>query len=351
LKLFLKILFSLLVGAVCIWLSMKMIDVPGTLKVLRALTPTAVVIYLATLAATHYFRATRWKYLLRPLGVSLSQRRLLAVSSVGFFGILFLPVRLGEFIRPYYVVRTGQSRMSAVLGTVAVERIVDGLLISILFFVCYMTAPASNSDAYGPALKLAAWVSLLGFLGLTIFLAAALTWTEGTIWLALRVTLLSRLAPGLAERIADKLRALIKGFKVLHEPRDLVPFLFQTVLYWGSNGLGMWLLARSMNLDIPPVAAFATMAFTGVVISMPNSPGLVGQFEYGVMRPLLLYLPYDTVKGLGGGFAIALHGMQFFWYLALGLLAFVALGGRSTSLRQVVIDSNRAAVEGGSGSA
>src|SRR4029453_12115579 len=112
---------------------------------------------------------------------------------------------------------------------------------------------------------------------------------------------------------------------------------------WGSNGVGMWLLARSMNLDIPPVAAFATMAFTGVVISMPNSPGLVGQFEYGVMRPLLLYLPYQTVKALGGGYAIALHGMQFFWYLVLGLLAFVALGGRSASLRQVVIDSNRAA--------
>jgi glycosyltransferase 2 family protein len=349
-KLFWKILLSLLVGAVCVWLALKMIHVDETLKVLRALTPSAVAIYLATLAATHYFRATRWKYLLRPLGVSLSHRRLLAISSVGFFGILFLPVRLGEFIRPYYVVRGGQSRMSAVLGTVAVERIVDGLLISILFFVCYMTAPVvSDSSTYGPALQLAAWVALLGFLGLTIFLAAALTWTEGTIRLALRLTLLSRLAPALAERIADKLRALIKGFKVLHEPRDLVPFLFQTVLYWGSNGVGMWLLARSMNLDIPPVAAFATMAFTGVVISMPNSPGLVGQFEYGVMRPLLLYLPYDTVKGVGGGYAIALHGMQFLWYLALGLVAFLALGGRSTSLRQVVIDSNRAAVEGGSG--
>ena len=48
-----------------------------------------------------------------------------------------LPVRLGEFVRPYFVVRTGQSRMSAVLGTVAVERIVDGLLISSIFFASY----------------------------------------------------------------------------------------------------------------------------------------------------------------------------------------------------------------------
>jgi hypothetical protein len=49
------------------------------------------------------------------------------ISTVGFMAILALPFRLGEFARPYYVVRQGQSRMSEVLGTVAVERIVDGL--------------------------------------------------------------------------------------------------------------------------------------------------------------------------------------------------------------------------------
>jgi uncharacterized protein (TIRG00374 family) len=345
-KLFWKIFLSLLVGAVCVWLASKMINLPETLRALKELSASAVLIYLATLAATHYFRASRWKYLLRPLGVTLPRGRLLAISSVGFLGILFLPVRLGEFIRPYYVVRTGQSRMSAVLGTVAVERIVDGLLISILFFVCYLTAPG---DAYGPALRLAAWVSLLGFLSLTLFLTAALTWTDGTVRLVLRFTLLAHLAPALAERIGDKLRALIKGFKALHEPRDLVPFLVQTVLYWGTNGLGMWLLARAMRLDISPAAAFATMSFTGVLISLPNSPGLLGQFEYGVVRALRAYLPAATVASYGGAYAFALHGMQLFWYLTTGLVALLFVGGRATSLRQMVIDSNRAAVEGGSG--
>jgi uncharacterized protein (TIRG00374 family) len=346
LKLFWKTLFSLLVGAVCVWLALKMINIPETLKALAELSPSAVAIYLVTLAATHYLRASRWKYLLRPLGVTLPQTQLLAISSVGFMAILFLPVRLGEFIRPYYVVRGGQSRMSEVLGTVAVERIVDGLLLSILFFVCYTATPG---DAYGPALRLGAWVSLLGFLGLTLFLTAALTWTEGTIRLVLRYSLVARLAPALGERIADKLRALIKGFKALHEPRDLIPFLVQTVLYWGTIGVGMWLLARSMRLDIPPTAAFAAMAFTGILISLPNSPGLLGQFEYGVVRALRAYLPAVTVASYGAAYAIALHGIQLLWYLGVGLVALFFVGGKATSLRQVVIDSNRAAVEGSSG--
>jgi uncharacterized protein (TIRG00374 family) len=346
LKYFWKILVSLLVGAACVWLTLRIIDVPATLKAMGETTLSGVLVYLVTLAATHYFRATRWKYLLRPLGVSLPLPRLLAVSSVGFMGILLLPVRLGEFIRPYYVVRSGQSRMSAVLGTVAVERIVDGLVISILFFVCYLVAGAGT---YQAPLRLAAWVSLCGFVGLTGFLAVALTWPDTTVRTVLRFTLLAHLAPSLGARIADKLRALIEGFRVLHDPSNLIPFLLETVLYWASNGLGMWLLARAMHVDISLGAAYAAMAFTGVLISLPNSPGLVGQFEAGIILALRAYLPASVVGSYGAAYAIALHGIQLVWYLVVGLLSLLFVGGRAVSLRQVVIESNRAAVGGGSG--
>jgi uncharacterized protein (TIRG00374 family) len=345
LKFFLKILFSLVVGGVCLWLALQKIDLGATAAVLERLPAAAVALYLASLAVTHFLRAWRWKYLLRPLGVSLPPGRLLAISSVGFMAILALPVRLGEFIRPYYVVRSGRSRMSAVLGTVAVERIVDGLVISILFAVCYLVAPAGT---YGAPLRFAAWFSLLAFLGLTGFLTVALRWPEATVRTVLRFTLLAHLAPSLGARIADKLRALIHGFQAIHDPKNLVPFLVQTVLYWGSNGLAMWLLARAMHLELSLTAAYAAMAFTGVLISLPNAPGLVGQFHYGILLALSAYLPAATVQSFGGAYAVALHGMQFVWYVGVGLLSLLFVGGRAASLRQVVIDSNRAAAEGGS---
>jgi uncharacterized membrane protein YbhN (UPF0104 family) len=94
LKYFWKILLSLIVGAVCVWLTLRLINVQATLQAISETTLSAVAIYLVTLAATHYFRATRWKYLLRPLGVSLPPGRLLAVSTVGFMGILLLPFGL-----------------------------------------------------------------------------------------------------------------------------------------------------------------------------------------------------------------------------------------------------------------
>lgn len=315
-------------------------DVDATLLVLRDLSLGSIALYALTLAVTHLFRAWRWEYLLRPIGVSLPMSKLLPISSVGFMAILALPVRLGEFVRPYYVVRSGQSRMSAVLGTVAVERIVDGVVVSLIFFGAYL---ASEPSAYTPVLRVTAWLSLLGFVNLTLFLGFALRWPEGTIRLALAVTLLSRLAPRLAERIADKLHALIQGFRVLREPRNLFPFLIQTLLYWGSNGLGMWLLAGAMNLDISLIAAYAIMAFTGVIISLPNSPGLVGQFHAGILGSLTAYLPAATVSSYGTAYAIALHGIQFVWYVGIGVLCLFLVDDRSRSLRDVLMESKRAA--------
>ena len=345
-KLLVKIVLSLTVGALCIALALHKIDLHETKSVLRAMPLSTVLLYGLCMMPVHVLRAWRWKYLLRPIGVSLSFGRLMIISTVGFMAILALPFRLGEFARPYYVVREGQSRMSAVLGTVAVERIVDGLIIALLLFGTYLFSLAPGSHAYPPMLAVSAWLALLGFLGLTAFLGFALRWPEATIHLALTVTYLRRIAPKFADKLADKLRALIQGFRALGHARDILPFLLQTALYWGANGLGMWFLARLMHLPIPLHAAFAAMAFTGVLISLPNAPGLVGQFHAGIMLALAAYLPDSILTSVGGAYAIALHGIQFVWYVALGFLALLFVGERAGSLRTMVVESKRVAEQG-----
>jgi glycosyltransferase 2 family protein len=345
-KLFVKIFLSLAVGVLCVWLALRKIDLRQTESVLRSMSLSAVLLYALSIVPVHLFRAWRWKYLLRPLGITLPFGRLMIISTVGFMAILALPFRLGEFVRPYYVVRQGQSRMSAVLGTVAVERIVDGLVIAILLFVTYLFSLAPGAHAYPPMLAASAWLALFGFLGLTAFLACALRWPEATIRLALTLTFLRRFSPGLADKLTDKLRALIHGFKALGHARDMIPFLAQTALYWGANGLGMWLLARLMHMPIPIHGAFAAMAFTGVLITLPNAPGLVGQFHAGIVLALAAYLPESILTSVGGAYAIALHGIQFVWYVAFGFLAFPFVGEAAGSLRSLVVESNRAAEQG-----
>ena len=342
-KFLIKLALALAVGAVSIALVTRGIDLRATLAALARVSWAAVATYLVILAITHVFRSWRWAFLLRPIGVTLGPRALLAVSSVGFMAIQALPVRLGEFVRPYFVVRSGQSRMSAVLGTVAVERIVDGLIISLIFFATYLlSAPGS----WPPGLVAGAWISLCGFVAALLFLVAALRFPDRPIRTALALSLLPRFAPALAAKIGDKLRALIDGFAVLRDPRNLLPFLAQSLLYWGANGFGMWILAQGMGLAVSPLAAYAAMSFTGVLISLPNSPGLVGQFHLGVVAALGAYLPDDVgTKSVALAYATLLHGIQFIWYTLLGFAALPFVPGGGRSLRQAVVESNRAVLD------
>jgi uncharacterized protein (TIRG00374 family) len=341
-----KLGLSLVVGGVCVVYAMHGMDKAAVWQALRELPPSAIALYLLTLAATHLFRAWRWEFLLRPLGVSLPLRRLLLISSVGFMAILALPVRLGEFVRPYFVTRERGVRMSAALGTVAVERIIDGLLISILFFTSYLV---SAGDMFTRELRIGAWLSLVGFVSLATFLALARVWTEQTIAFALRVSLLHYFAPQLAHKVADKLRALISGFHALADKRNFSLFMAHSLVYWSLNGFGMWLLARQMGLPISLGAAYTTMAFTGVVLSLPNSPGLVGQFHAAIKLGLLAYLPATVVNSRGMAYAIVLHGLQTVWYITVGLMSLPALSatGSHTSLTEAVRESNRVVEEPG----
>ncbi len=340
-KLAWKILASALVTAACVYYALHGVDKTQAIAELRALPTIGALLYLVTLALTHLFRAWRWEYLLRPVGVSIPLRRLLPISSVGFMAILVLPMRLGEFVRPYYVAREGHVRMSTALGTVAVERIIDGLMISILFFGSYLV---SEGELYPRELRVAAWLSLGAFLGLTTFLALALLQTELTIRVFLKLSLMRVLAPSRADRIADKIRSMISGFRVLTDARNFGRFLGLTVAYWGSNGIGMWLLARQMNLPISLGAAFTTMAFTGVVLSLPNAPGLVGQFHAGIKMSLGAYLPLAVVNSKGFAYSVVLHGLQTVWYVGVGIIALaVVSGGRRGYLRDALKASTSAA--------
>ncbi len=341
-KLIIQGVLSLIVCGVCVVYAVHGMDGHAVLHALGSLGPRAVLLYLGTLIITHLFRTLRWEYLLRALGTSLPFKRLLPISSAGFMAILALPVRLGEFVRPYLVARERHVRMSTMVGAVAVERIVDGLLISILFFGAYL---ASAGDLFTRELRAAAWLSLFGFLTLTVFLVLAQIWTDRTIAVTLRLTLLTWLAPARAEQAGDKLRSLISGFRALADRRNFSIFLAQSVVYWASNGLGMWILARQMHLPISLGAAFVIMAFTGVVLTLPNSPGLVGQFHAAIKLGLMAYLPATVVNSSGMAYAIVLHGIQTLWYIAAGLASLPALSrsGAHVSLSEAVRGSSRAA--------
>ena len=335
-KLAVNIGLSLLMLALCAWLVWPSeVQQEHIARALKALDFGEFAPYLfahiALVALTHFCRAWRWNNLLHPIGVWLSPGRLLAISSVGFMAILALPARLGEFVRPALIRKKGEVSAVAALGTVAVERIIDGLLVSLFVFGALFAIRGPDSPAW---MMPTAYAALGIFSSALIFLAFAIKWPKQTVRFCTTASLIRTLSSKIADKIEEILLKLISGFLVLKDKRNLFVFVIWSIVYWTANGMSLWVLARGFGLDLSIIGAFATMGVVAVGISLPNSPGLVGQYQYFTLLAMALYLDFGIaeIEASAFVFAVALHGIQVIWYISVGALA---LGSKHVSFAEV----------------
>jgi uncharacterized protein (TIRG00374 family) len=281
--------------------------------------------YLALMAVVHFCRAWRWNNLLAPLGVRLGAGRLLAISSVGFLAILALPARLGEFVRPSLIRQKGRLSASAALGTVAVERVVDGLMVSLFVFGALFSLRGPDAPGW---MMPTAYAALGVFTAALVFLIFAMRRPEATVDFALKASLANRIAPRAARAVRGKLLDMIRGLGVLRDPKNLAVFVAWSLVYWVANGLTVYVMARAFGLELSVVGAYAVMGVVAVGIMLPNAPALAGQFQWFTLVGLSLYLGRDVMKDdppsalyVSAMLMATVHYLlQVAWYVGMGAL-------------------------------
>ena len=329
-KLAVNIALSLLTLSVCLWLVWPSAgEREEMVAALESMDIRYVLGCLALLPVVHYCRSRRWNNLLAPLGVKLPIARLVAISSVGFMAILALPARLGEFVRPALIRKKGEISASAALGTIAVERVIDGLFMSLTVFFTFLSLRGPDSPSW---MLVTAFTALGIFSAALVFLALSLRWPEKTVNTAVTLTLARYYAPRLAEMLREMLSNMIRGFVVLKDRRNLMKFALWTAVYWGVNGLSLWVLAQGFQgIDVPLIGAYAILGTVAVGIMIPNAPALVGQYTYftivglslsvgqGILDPVSAQ--EQALTGVSLAYANLLYGIQLVWYIGMGGLA------------------------------
>lgn len=280
--------------------------------------------YLGTLIVYFVLRAGRWHYLIEPLG-KVDVRTSVAVSMAGTMWIMVLPLRLGEFARPLLLANKSEIGVGPALGSVAIERVVDGLLVCGLFFAVLPMLPEVDGEqaeaiAYLRSLGLIAAAGLFAVL-LTL---VAMALSPGTVGRLVAATL-GRLLPKLADKLEQLARGIAEGLAALPSPAPLLKFLLATLAYWASNALGTWLLARGCGLDIGFPEALAILAVLNLSLLLPGGPGMLGVFQYGMLLGLSMFVDAATVESSGSLFIFWTYVTQMSMGVLLGAIAQRAL--------------------------
>jgi len=329
----LKLLIGLLIGAFFVWLSAKdwpLSELSGDTTLSGSLLTVGPVAtgwsldllwllpYFGILCLIHVLRVIRWKPLLDPI-VKLDFATHNRIGAVGFMAMFLFPLRLGELVRPHLVKHATQHtdtpvRRSEVLATVVVERVVDGLVVSLMLFGVLFLLPGEGPAA--SRLALGAYAALAVFAGAALLLIGA-RWQNALTrrFVALTAGLVSkRLAAGIDRILGDFLR----GLSSLSSAGPFVLFVALTLLYWMLNGLGVWCMLQAFAIPIDMVGAYAMMACVVVGMMIPNSPGNVGSFWYFLCLPVPLYGLSDALPRVIA-FGIAVWLMQLIQQSLFGL--------------------------------
>lgn len=273
-------------------------------------------VYFLGWSLVHVIRALRWQLLLAPIA-KVSTRRVFAASFVGFLAILLLPLRAGEVVRPVMIREQGRLSAWAAAGTLGAERIVDGLVLSLLLFAALSLSPRLDPlpERLGDLPISVAIIPRAAYAALLLFSVAFLVMLAFHRWRqAARRSVdvvVGRFSPRFAEWISGRVENVADGLRFLSLWRQSVPFVLSTLAYWLINVGCTWLLAWGIGFE--GFTYGRACVLTGVLalgILMPNAPGFFGAYQFSLYAGLAVFYPRETVLERGAAFVFTMYVLQ-----------------------------------------
>lgn len=322
LSLIAKAVVAIAVSVLALWWAFHDVDMQYVRANLGRTTLTSIGLYLVLQFVIHAARVWRYWLLVEPLnagaqpGRKVSLRATFASMSVGIPAAVFLPLRLGELVRPLMIARAG-APVAGAFSTVVVERIADGLFNVGVFFALLSMLPANATIP--PELRSVAMVMLAFFGGGLIFLAAAYFMRAQVLGLLDRI--LSRISKGLAAKITALLSTFLDGLSALGTPVRGLTFAFLTAVYWGLNGFSTYVLFAGYGLDVPVLSGNFAISCVVFAVTIPAGPAFAGTMEAGFRFGLG---PFNVTASDSAVVAIVAHVLTLTvlaLFAGLGLLA------------------------------
>ena len=254
------------VAAALLWWCFSRADFQRVVDALGALTLAAVLPALACEFGVQASKALKWTAILRGLGPVRYASALSAVV-VGAASTHLVPLRLDEVIRAGVLGRREGLPAAKVLGTVAVDRVIEVFVAGLLLGVIALKGGLAGWMGLGAKVLWGGFV--VGIVLLLVFLRTE----EG-----LQRRLLESTVPGVPKH-AGVLHSLAEGLRSMPRGRGLIGVLLGSAGEWiATIGFYAWTLhvfGIDAGFALPVVMALGN----SVAYSVPNVPGALGTFE------------------------------------------------------------------------
>ena len=267
-----------------------------------------VLIAIVVVGLTFITRTVRWAILLHPIvyrGTTIT-----AAMLVGQTLNFLLPLRAGDVLRSIALSHAPGSSVERVLGSVAIEKVWDWLMLTALVLIVALIAPLPEWFV-APARSLGV-VAALALIGLGVVLSRR----QQGVRLLDRLLMLGRLPERWRRSLAERANRLLDGMEPLRRRNVAWRAGVWSAITWLLGIVTNVAVMRAFGVDSWPAAMFL-MAVLMVGVALPPSIAALGIFEALTMLALGVFgVPVETALAIG----VALHLVIFAPALVVGSL-------------------------------
>jgi uncharacterized protein (TIRG00374 family) len=317
------------VALVLTWLAVRSVDFNAFWHALSSMRYGWLIPAFAAICAGALIRALRWQRLFAA-GRRPPLREVLSAMIIGLFFNSVLPARAGEPARVVALSRRAGTSLAETAATAVTERLYDLLALLLLLF------------AFVPLLPPLAWLRAAGYVALALVVAVLILavvlarYGQRPIRPFLRP--LARIPSMSEERLTGMAASVTEGLAGFRDVRLAIPAFALTVISWLVLAASAWLVMVGFGLDVSPAAGMLVVVTTNLAMVLPSPPAGVGVYEAAVIVALDAY---GVGPSAGLSYALVLHALNFFPYLAAG---WIVLHRQALRARRIPATSPQAAV-------
>lgn len=308
-------------SALFLFLSFRGIEWSQTVDVVVQANWPLVVVAVITVLLTSAAKAGRWWLLFYPQQGSLRYSKLLSIILIGQMVNIVVPARLGEVARLYLIGELESVSRARTLGTIALEKVVDLLMVPVVLVGLLFMIP------------LPAWVQRSGLqttlVGGGVVVAVLVGLTQRRRVVRLTIQGLGWLPDALSHRITRQLELALTGLEVLRHPGMALIVIVGSVGIWLLSATTNYLVFVAMGLQLPFSAALFLLIVLQLGVAVPSAPGKLGVFHYLCVLGLSLF---GVARGPALGYALLLYAVVF---VPLSVAGAVGLWWENLNIRQI----------------
>ncbi len=283
---------------------------------IKNINPIYPLLFILGIFINMIVRSYRWGLILKQYKKKISLKTLINFTAIGFF-INFLPGRVGEIARGILIARKEKINQSYGLASVIIERLIDVLMVVILFLVS-LSFIRDNNTPFMMNLKKISYFMLpiIVFVFLLFYFINSkkiFSYVEKTICFLAKI-----LPHKFREKAVNFMLNFIKGLRLNLRFVDFLKLFLSSLLVWIVLIPFYWILMKGFDINVSLFETIPFFSITVIAAAIPT-PGMAGSLDAGAKLGLIAL--FKVTESTAVAYTLVFHFLILLLITIFGLIS------------------------------